>query len=382
MRMPRTLPALALALAVGACKPQPTTPAPDSKPALPPVKIGLLLPLTGVQASFGEDAIGGARLAADEINMAGGIAGRPLELLIRDSASLAETIPGILTELAADPALVAVVGEVASARTLDAARVAQELGLPLVVPAATHPAVTTAGPFVFRTCYTEPFQGAAMARFAFSIGAVKAAVLAVQGDPYSEGLASSFREAFVGAGGQVVADVAIPSGTQDFAAQLTEVKNAAPEVVFLPVYFSEAARVIRQAREMGIEAPFLGGDGWDSPEFLREGAEAVENCYAANHFSAGRPVPAVETFSKAYEAAKGAPPPPLAALAYDAVKVTAAAAATAADRAAVREALAVTSGFPGVTGTITFDATRNTTKPAIILRVEGGRFTYLETVEP
>jgi branched-chain amino acid transport system substrate-binding protein len=254
----------------------------------------------------------------------------------------------------------------------------------MISPASTHQDVTSAGDRIFRMCYAEPFQGAAMAKFAGSLKATRAAILLEANNPYSQGLAQSFRENFASANGTIVAEQTFQPGDPSLRSQLEAIKSAQPEVIFLPSYYAEAATVIRLARELGLEMPFLGGDGWDSEEFLKACGPAADNCYLANHFSAENKLPENQAFIAAYETKFGSPPPPLAALSYDAVKLAANAIREAAseDHEKIRQALTATSVFPGVTGTITFDANRNPAKPAVVLRVENGTFTYLETIVP
>lgn len=373
--------------AMTACKPQPAVDKPAAPPPVEhknPVRVGVFLPLSGSQSSFGEDAIRGAQLAADQINERGGIAGRPIVLEVRDTHSNETTTAEVVRELAANKSVNVLIGEIVSARSIVAAKVAQESGIPMISPASTHQDVTAAGDMIFRICYAEPFQGAAMARFAGSLKVTKAAILLESENPYSQGLADSFRENFSKAGGAIVAEQSFRAGDLSFRPQLEAIKAAQPEVIFLPSYYQEAALVIREARQLGLEIPFLGGDGWDSMEFLRAAGAAADNCYSANHFSAENVLPENETFVTAYKAKFKSPPPPLAALAFDAVSLAADAITRsgADDRAKIRDALAATSVFPGVTGTLTFDANRNPAKPAVILRVENGAFTYLETIVP
>jgi branched-chain amino acid transport system substrate-binding protein len=384
----RTVTAACMALAVlviTACKPQPA----GEKPPAPvehknPVRLGLFLPLSGSQSSFGEDAIRGAQLAADQINERGGIAGRPVSLEVRDTHSNETTTAEVVRELAANKSVNVIVGEIVSARSIVAAKIAQESGIPMISPASTHQDVTAAGDMIFRICYAEPFQGAAMARFASSLKVSKAAILLESGNPYSLGLADSFRENFTKSGGTIVAEQSFRAGDLSFRPQLETIKAAQPEVIFLPSYYQEAALVIREARQLGLEIPFLGGDGWDSLEFLRAAGAAADNCYSANHFSGENLLPQNEAFVAAYKAKFQSLPPPLAALAFDAVSLAADAItrAGADDRSKIRDAIAATSVFPGATGTLTFDTNRNPAKPAVILRVENGAFTYLETIVP
>lgn len=346
--------------------------------------MGILLPLSGAQSSFGQDAIKGARLAVETLNESGGVLGRPLELEIRDTHSKEQATVEAVVELAGDARIPALVGEIASIRTLAAARKAEELGIPLIVSAATLQEITEGTHWVYRCCYADPFPGEAMAKFARSLDANRAALIVEEGNPYSAALAGSFREEFEEAGGILAAEVTIPSGDADLQVPLATIKAANPDVIFLPSYYAEAARIIREARQAGIGAPFLGGDGWDSEEFTRQAGADSENCYFVNHFSASNPLPENELFSAAYETQFGTPPPPLAALTYDAIRLTASAIAAAGslERAKIREALAATRDFPGVTGTISFANGPTPAKPAIIFRVGGGKFTYLETVTP
>lgn len=367
------------------CKPKVADEPTKEVQPVDPVRLGVFFPLTGAQSSFGNDAIRGAQLAVDEINAAGGIlGGRPVKLEVRDTRSQAETNKEVVEELAKDAGIALLVGEIASARSIEAAAIAQSQGVPMISPASTHQDVTAVGDMIFRVCYAEPFQGAAMARFASSIKASRAAILLEEGNPYSQGLAASFRNHFVSGGGTIVAEKSFKAGDLAFVEQLEAIKAASPEVIFLPSYYLEAALVIQQARGMGMEMPFLGGDGWDSMEFLRVGGGAVENCYSANHFSAQNELPENKAFIAAYRSKFEEPPPPLAALAYDAVclGVDAITRAGSESRASIQEALLATEGFPGVTGTIRFGPDRNPDKPAVILRVENGAFTYLETIQP
>ena len=222
-----------------------------------------------------------------------------------------------------------------------------------------------------------------MAKFARSLDAVKAAILFDPSNPYSSGLAESFKKDFLAGRGTIVAEEFYRAGDKDFATQLNSIKARMPEIVFLPSYYGESALIIRQARQAGLDVPFLGTDGWDSPEFLKVGGEAVNNCYFSCHFAAESESPEVRDFVEAYTAKHGTPPPPLAALAYDAVSlaVDGLKRSGTSEGAPFRDALAATKDFPGVTGKISLDQDRNPTKPGIVIRVEDGKFTYLETVE-
>ncbi len=368
-------------------KSAPATPTPQPTPTPIPenaILVGAFLPLSGSQAAFGQAAVEGIKLAVDAINGQNGLLGRPVHLVLRDTNSKGDEAARLVRELVTEDKVVALIGEIASENSLCAAPVAAELGIPMISPGSTHADVTKAGPGIFRICYVDPFQGRVMSKFATSIGVTKAAILSDPGDHYSAALAASFAEDFKTRGGTIVAEETCRPGATDFSGQLQAIKTAQPEVIFLPVYFTQAAAVINQARTLGIDQPFIGTDGWESPDFLKIGGKAVDNSYFASHFSAGEPSAQTKAFVEAYKAARGHDPLALAALGYDAMNFLADGIRRAGntDPAALQTALAATQNFPGITGTITLDADRNPSKSAIVLRVDNGKFTYLETVAP
>lgn len=377
-------------LVFSGCGKKPSPPAPQPTPEPAPAedpratRLGFLVPLTGTQESFGQDAIRGAEMAVGEINAAGGIFDHPLVLKVKDTASLPEKTGDAVTQLIDSDKVAAIIGEIATDRSLVAAPLAQARGIPLITPGSTNEQVTQAGDAIFRICYTDAFQASVMAKFARSMKATKAAVLSDPSNPYSAGLAEIFKKDFIAGGGTIVAEETYRAGDGGFARQLDAIRVRGPEVVFLPSYYGDAAPIIREARQVGLDVPFLGTDGWDSPEFLKVGGAAADNCYFSGHFSAESKLTQVVTFTEAYAKKFGSPPPPLAALSYDAVYFVADALkrAGSAEGLALRDALAATRDFSGVTGTITLDANRNPAKSAIITRVENGQFTYLETIEP
>ncbi|MGB8464980.1 MAG: ABC transporter substrate-binding protein, partial [Terrimicrobiaceae bacterium] len=363
------------------------TPAEEApKPPEDPLatRIGFFAPMSGAQSSFGLDAVNGAKLAVDEINLAGGVLGHPLQLVIKDTESESERTNAVVTELIKTDKVAALVGEITTDRTLIAASVAQASGIPMITPSATGEKVTEAGDSIFRACYTDAFQAAIMAKFARSIDVEKAAILFDASSPYGSSLMEAFKADFVRHGGTIVAEEFYRSGDTDFAAQLNAIKEKNPDSIFLPCYYTEAALIIRQARQLGIDVPFLGTDGWDSPEFLKVGAQAVNNCYFASHFSSEHVSEKAKAFKEAYRAKFQAAPPPLAALTYDSVWLVADALKRSgtAESAALRAAIAATRDFPGVTGSISFDPGRDPKKPGVVIRVQDGQFTYLETAEP
>lgn len=368
----------------GCGKKAPEAPKPP-EPAEDPLatRIGLFVPLSGAQASFGNDAIRGAQLAVEEIDAAGGALGHPLKLVAKDTQSRVDETGIVVNQLIMEDKAAVLIGEITSDRTLAAAPQAQAAAVPLITPGATNEKVTEAGNFIFRACYTDSFQASVMAKFARSLGATKAAMLYDPSNPYGSGLAESFKRDFAAAGGTVVAEEFYRAGSKDFSVQLNAIKARLPDIVFLPSYYTDAALIIRQARQAGIDVPFLGTDGWDSPEFLKVGGEAVNNCYFSCHFAAGSQSEQIKRFVDLYTAQYGTPPPPLAALAYDTVHlaVDALKRAGSTDPVALRGALAATADFPGVTGKITFDQNRNPKKPGVVIRIEDGQFSYLETID-
>jgi len=255
----------------------------------------------------------------------------------------------------------------------------------MVSPSSTNPRVTEVGDYIFRVCFIDSFAGAVMARFAAgSLKLTRVALLVDIRNDYSIGLATYFREQFKKLGGQILAEQSYSEGDSDFHAQLTQLKAVNPEAIYVPGYYTEVGTIARQARELGIKAPFLGGDGWDSPKLWEIGGEALNGSYFANHYSVDDPNPAVQRFVGDYRARYKAVPDALAALGYDAARILADAMRRAGSTAGekVRDALAVTKDFPGVTGKITLNADRNPIKPAVMLRIENGRFVYVETLNP
>lgn len=360
----------------------PKLPEPSQDPQA--TRIGFFVPLSGSQASFGIDALGGAKLAIDEINLEGGVRGHPITLIVKDTESRTENVGPVVGELIDTDKVAALIGEITTDCTLVAAPIAQDRRVPMITPGATNEKVTAAGDYVFRTCYTDAFQATVMAKFARSLDVENAAILYDESNPYGSSLRDAFKADFVKQGGSIVAEEPYHAGDADFSTQLNAIKLKNPDSIFLPSYYSDAALIIKQARQLGIEVPFLGTDGWDSNEFLKIGGQAVNNCYFACHFSSERTADKVRTFNEAYRAKFQTAPPPLAALAYDSVWLVADALkrASSAEPAALRDALAGTKDFPGVTGTITMDENRNPKKPGIVIRVQDGKFTYLETAEP
>jgi len=354
--------------------------------AAEPIKIGEYASLTGKEASFGQSSHKGIVMAVEEINAAGGVLGRPLQLLSEDNQTKPGESATVAKKLIARDKVVALLGEVASGRSLEAGPIAQAYKIPMIAPASTNPKVTQTGSYVFRVCFIDPFQGTVMAKFAREdLKATRVAILSSVSNAYSVGLAKYFRETFTAGGGEVVAEKNFSEGDKDFRAQLTAVKAAGAEAVFVPSYYTEAALIVRQARDLGLAVPFFGGDGWEAPQLLEIGGDALDGCYYSTHFSPQNQAPVVQAFVKKFQARwDGQVPDAFAALGYDAAHVLADAIARAGttDGPELRAALAATKAFPGVTGATTIDAQRDASKPAAILAIKGGRLTFLKTVAP
>jgi len=352
------------------------------------IVIGMYGSLTGDGASFGQSSREATEMAVAEVNAAGGLlGGRKFKLLIEDDQSKPEEAASAVTKLITQDKVVAVLGEVASRRSLAAAPIAQRYTVPMITPSSTNERVTEVGDYIFRVCFIDPFQGEVLAKFAFGdLKAKKAAVLKDIQQDYSVGLTDSITRSFTALGGQVLAPVSYSSGDGDFRAVLTQVRSQKPDVLFVTGYYPEAAIIARQARELGINVPLLGGDGWVG-DALKNGREALNNSYISNHYSGDNPDPIVQNFVKAYRAKFNREPDAIAALAYDAVKVLADAMtrANSTDGPKVRDALAH-ADVTGVTGRLKVNAKRNMDKPAVIQEVtfkDGDvKFVYKATINP
>jgi branched-chain amino acid transport system substrate-binding protein len=385
-RAVRILSVLLLALGVvSACERRSDGPADDGTGD---ILVGMYGSLTGDGASFGQSSREGTELAVEEINGAGGVlGGRRIRLLVEDNQSRPEEASNAVTKLITQDRVVAVLGEVASRRTLAAAPVAQRYQIPLITPASTNERVTEVGDYIFRVCFIDPFQGEVLARFAYNdLKARRAAVLRDITQDYSVGLTDSVVKNFTALGGQVSEPISYSGGDPDFRAVLTQIRAQKPDVIFATGYYTEAAIIVRQARELGMTMPILGGDGWVG-DALANGRDALRNTFISNHYSGDNPDPIVQNFVAAYRKKFGKEPDSIAALAYDAVKVLVDAfeRAGTTSGAAVRDALA-SSSVAGVTGQLTMDANRNVSKPAVIQEVtyvDGQvRFVYRTTIAP
>ena len=356
-----------------------------SKGSQKEILIGEYGSLTGGIATFGISTKNGSELAFQEVNAKGGVLGKQIKLLVEDDQSKPEEAGTVVTKLINQNNVSAVLGHVASSHSLAAGPICQSNQIPMISPSSTNPRVTQVGNYIFRVCFIDPFQGAVMAKFAAdTLKLKKVAILVDVRSDYSVGLQTFFRQQFRQLGGEVVVEQSYSQGDSDFRAQLTAIKAANPEAVYLPGYYTEVGTIVHQARELGITVPFLGGDGWDSPKLWEIGGPSLNGCYLSNHYSTDDPNPAVQKFVADYKAKYGQTPDALAALAYDAARILAASIekAGSTDGPKVRDAIAATRDFPGVTGSISINADRNAVKPAVILKIENGKFLLVETIKP
>lgn len=349
------------------------------------ILIGEVGSLTGSEATFGTSTHAGIELALKKLNDAGGIKGKKLRVTTLDDQGKPEEAATAVTKLITQDKVTAILGEVASSRSLAMAPIAQSNKVPMVTPSSTNPKVTQVGDYIFRVCFIDPFQGAVMAKFAHNTLKVKrAAILRDIKNDYSVGLANFFTETFKNLGGEIVVDQSYSAGDVDFKSQITSIKTKNPEVIFVPGYYTEVGLIARQARELGIKAPLLGGDGWDSSKLTQIGGEALVGSYFSNHYSPDDKSEQVQKFISEYKAMFGEVPDGLAAMGYDAMMVLADAMKRAGSLSNedIRKALAETKDYPGVTGKITMDKNRDAVKSAVVIEVKPSGFVYKETVNP
>ncbi len=357
----------------------------SSQPPASVIKVGEFASLTGSEATFGQMSHHGTELAIDELNANGGVLGEKLELHTEDNQSKQGESKTIARKLISRDGVVALLGEVASGRSLEAAPVCQESKIPQISPSSTNPKVTEIGDYIFRVCFTDPQQGKVLAQFAQNtLKARRVAVLTDAANPYSVGLADYFKDAFTATGGELTGEAKYSGGDKDFSAQLTAMKGQNPDALFVPGYYTEVGLIARQARELGLKAPLFGGDGWESTELITIGGAAVDGDYFSTHFSPQEKDPAVQKFVHDFEAKYGTTPDGMAALGYDSAMLLADAIkrAGSTEGPKVRDALAATRDFPGIAGKITIDAQRNATKPLVILQVKDGKFQLVEKIAP
>jgi len=348
------------------------------------VRIGVFMSTTGTTANFGISSVNGIKMAADEINAAGGINGKQVELLVQDDRSDASEAATIVTKFVTQDQVNAVIGEVASSRSIAAAPIAQNAKIPMLTPSSTNPEVTKKGDFIFRSCFIDPYQGAAIAQFAAkTLGAKSAAIMVDRKNDYSTGLEKVISEVFTKFGGKIVATQSYQEGDQDFNAQLTSLKGSNPEVIFVPGYYNDVGLIAKQARDKGITVPLIGGDGWDSEQLYKIGGTALNGSYFTNHYSPFDTAPNVVKFVNDYKKRYNSTPDALAATAYDAANIMfdAIKRSKSLSGTDIRDALQATNAFPGVTGTVTFNQNRDAVKPIVMIEIkDGGTYAVRERV--
>ncbi|HGE71920.1 TPA: ABC transporter substrate-binding protein [Candidatus Poribacteria bacterium] len=354
------------------------------------IRIGAIFPMTGGSATFGKSSKEGMEIAVEEFNEKGGINIGGKNFLIKpiydDSAGQPEQAANAARKQIDQNKVIAIVGEVMSKNSLAIAPICQSKGIVMVSSASTNPEVTKKGDYIFRVCFLDSFQGVVGARYAYNTLKVKkAAILYDNANDYNKGLASFFSDEFKRLGGRIVADEAFTDEekTVDFKAQLTTIKSAKPDFLYLPNYYAASALIMKQAKEIGLNVPTGGGDGWDSPQLVKIGGQSVEGGFFSNHFSKDDPRPEVQNFVKKYIAKYGAEPDALASLAYDAAFVLLSAIEKAGSIKGenIRDTLKSIQ-INGVTGKISFDQDRNPIKSAVILQIKNGKQQYVTTVNP
>ncbi len=340
--------------------------------------------MTGSEATFGISTDDGVKLAVKEFNDKGGLNGKKIKLIAYDDKGTQQEAVSAVTRLIQQDHVVAVIGEVASKMSIAGGTVAQRLAVPMISPSSTNARVTAIGNMISRVCFIDSFQGYVGASFAKNkLGFDTAAVLYNRAQPYSSGLRTDFTKAFKKLGGKVLTEQAYSDGDNDFSAQLTAIREAAPQFIYIPGYYTEVVNIAQQARKLGITCPMLGGDGWVSDE-LKNAGHALDGCYFSDHYSKEDNRPEVKEFLKKFNAAYGQSPDSMAALGYDAANLLfdAMGRAKSLDGKDLAAAINGTKDFKGVTGSITLDENRNAKKLAVIQKMDNGSFSFYAIVEP
>jgi branched-chain amino acid transport system substrate-binding protein len=342
------------------------------------VRLGAFLSLTGATAGYGISAANSFKLATEEVNAAGGISGRQVELIIEDDHSNTDEVAGLVTKLIKTDKVHALLAEPISTRAMIAAPIAQENKVVMISPAAVKPELTMQGDYIFRACFISSAEAEAIAAFATrKLKARRAAIILDGKNDYAAVLAGFFGEYFKKLGGEIVSQQNYEANDTDVSTQIRTINAARPNVIFAPGFYSTAGMVAREVKRQGTKAVLIGSDGWDSPSLLDGAGDAFDGVYFANHFWIGSDDALVRKFVTDYRARYGMAPDAGAATAYDAARLLfdAIKRAQSTEGVAIRDALAGTANFPGVTGRITLDSNRNAVVPVYVLRIEqGGNF--------
>ena len=355
--------------------------------AVEPIVIGVFEPMTGPYAAGGQLTMEGINLAAEQVTE---VLGRPIELVLVDNKSEKVEASNAVSRLIQFNKASVIIGSYGSAVAIPGSEVANAAGVPMIGCSPTNPLVTLGKPYAFRVCFIDPFQGSVMAKFAVNeLGAKTAVIIQDIASDYSVGLSHYFQNSFkalTGDNKSISGVISYQTGDQDFTAQLAYAQGKNPDVIFIPAAsYGEAALIIKQARELGIESQFLGGDTWEVPEFLQVGGAAVEGSYFSTHFDVSvAPTPKAAEFIEAFKAKYGVEPSAFSALGYDAfmLAVDAIKRAGSAVPEDIKNALSETVAFEGVTGYITIDENGDAIKDAIVRKVENGTFKFVSVVKP
>lgn len=381
---------MAMSLMLTGCAKQEAAPSGDAA-ATPAaggdtIKIGVFEPLTGANAGGGQLELEGIKLANKlypEVN------GKKIELVVVDNKSDKVEAATAVARLIEKDKVSAIVGSWGSSLSMAAGDAVRNAKIPTMGTSCTNPLVTQGNDYYFRVCFIDPFQGTVMSNYAFNkLGAKKAAIIQEVSSDYAVGLAKFFTDNFkklTGDENSIIAVANYNTGDQDFTAQLTNIKSMNPDVIFAPGNFTESALVIKQARQLGIKTPIIGGDAWEAPEFIEIGGDAVEGVVFSTFFASEKPITAESTkLIDAYKAEYNKEPAAVTALGYDAylIMYKAIEAAGSGDSAKIHEALLATKDFQGAAGIVNFDENRNAVKSAVIKTVKDGKFTFMDVVEP
>ena len=344
------------------------------------IPVGAYLSLSGSDSTFGTDTRDGIELAVQELNAAGGVKGKKVRVIYEDDKSTPAEATNKVRQLIDRDGVVAVLGEVASSRSLAGGLIANSKKVPMVTPSSTAVEVTKDREYVFRTCFTDAQQGDVAARFVHdTLKKTNVGLFYVAQDNYSSGLAQSFKDSFLKLGGKITIEKGYPAKETNFTTFLDGFKAAAPEAIFVPVYYNDMVQIARQAKNVGIPGTmFIGGDGWDSEDLLQGAGAELEGSYFTNHYAPDVPWPNSQAFLKAFKTKFSHDPGSLSAQGYDAAKMLfdAMGRATEVTPEAIKNALAETKDFAGATGTMTIDKNHNANKPIVVVQVKAKKFTY------
>lgn len=354
------------------------------------IKIGLIAPLTGDVKTFGESAKNGFLLAIEEINAQGGINGKQIKTFIQDDKNDPTEAQNAGSKLINQDGVKLLIGSVSSKCSIPLSQTCQDASAVMITPTSTNPKVTVRDDgsrkdFIFRACFIDPFQGSVAAKFALeNLKAKTTAILYDVGNDYVKGLAEFYRDNFIQGGGEVIVYESYQKDDTDFSALLTKVKQANPDILYIPDYYNKVGLIAKQARQLGIKAILMGGDGWDSPEMLKIAGDAIVNGYFTNHYSPDDPRPEVQEWVKKYLAKYGSSPDALATLGYDAtcLLLEAIKRANSDNPVKVKEALQGIKDFKSVSGNISLDEQGNPIKNAVILKYTKTGQEYVATVNP